>query len=114
MCFDVCICVCVLSHNRLHVLEARFNLHELLNHDLEQIVQKSVPHRDFYNVRKIDNHVHASAMMNQKHLLRFIKNKLKKCSDEIVIIRDGKQLTLAQVFESLGLSRSIGQHAHSH
>jgi AMP deaminase len=45
-------------HNRLHILEARFNLHELLNHDIEQLVQKSVPHRDFYNVRKIDNHVH--------------------------------------------------------
>ena len=28
-------------HNRLHVLEARFNLHELLNHDIEQLVQKS-------------------------------------------------------------------------
>jgi len=36
-----------------------------------------VPHRDFYNVRKIDNHVHHSACMNQKHLLRFIKYKLK-------------------------------------
>lgn len=67
-------------HNRLHVLEARFNLHELLNHDIEQLVQKSVPHRDFYNVRKIDNHVHHSAAMNQKHLLRFIKAKLKSSS----------------------------------
>ena len=52
-------------HNRLHLLEARFNLHSLLNHDLENLAQKAVPHRDFYNVRKIDNHVHASAMMNQ-------------------------------------------------
>jgi AMP deaminase len=37
--------------------------------------------------------------MNQKHLLRFIKNKLKTCGDEIVIHRDGKDLTLKQVFE---------------
>ena len=65
-------------HNRLQILEARFNLHELLNHEIEQLVQKSIPHRDFYNVRKIDNHVHHSAAMNQKHLLRFIKAKLKK------------------------------------
>jgi hypothetical protein len=37
-----------------------------------------VPHRDFYNVRKVDTHVHHSACMNQKHLLRFIKAKLRK------------------------------------
>jgi len=40
---------------------------------------KLVPHRDFYNVRKVDTHVHHSACMNQKHLLRFIKSKLKRC-----------------------------------
>lgn len=34
--------------------------------------------RDFYNVRKVDTHVHHSASMNQKHLLRFIKSKMKK------------------------------------
>jgi hypothetical protein len=31
--------------------------------------------RDFYNVRKVDTHVHHSASMNQKHLLRFIKSE---------------------------------------
>jgi AMP deaminase len=30
---------------------------------------------DFYNVRKVDTHVHHSASMNQKHLLRFIKSE---------------------------------------
>jgi hypothetical protein len=54
-------------HNRLHLLEARFNLHELLNHDLETTAQKAVPHRDFYNVRKIDNHVHHSAVRYHPH-----------------------------------------------
>lgn len=39
---------------------------------------QAVPHRDFYNVRKVDTHIHHSASMNQKHLLRFIKSKLKK------------------------------------
>jgi len=91
-------------HNRLHILEARFNLHELLNHDIEQVVQKSVPHRDFYNVRKIDNHIHHSAAMNQKHLLRFIKSKLKKDTGEKVIVRDGKALSLSEVFETLNIT----------
>lgn len=42
--------------------------------------------------------------MNQKHLLRFIKSKLKKEADSVVIVRDGKHLTLAEVFESLSLT----------
>jgi AMP deaminase len=42
--------------------------------------------------------------MNQKHLLRFIKHKLKTQPDDKVIIRDGKTLTLAEVFQSLNLT----------
>lgn len=34
-------------------------------------------HSDFYNLRKVDTHVHHSSSMNQKHLLRFIKHKIK-------------------------------------
>ena len=46
--------------------------------------QKGAPHRDFYNVRKVDTHVHHSSCMNQKHLLRFIKHKLRKEPNEAV------------------------------
>lgn len=35
--------------------------------------------------------------MHQKHLLRFIKSKLRKEPDEVVIFRDGKYLTLKEV-----------------
>lgn len=42
--------------------------------------------------------------MHQKHLLRFIKSKLRKEPDEVVIFRDGKYLTLLEVFESLNLT----------
>lgn len=42
--------------------------------------------------------------MHQKHLLRFIKSKLRKEPDEVVIFRDGKYLTLMEVFESLNLT----------
>ena len=38
-------------------------------------------------MRKVDTHVHHSASMHQKHLLRFIKSKLKKEADEVVIFR---------------------------
>ena len=61
----------------------KFSLHLMLNADREFLAQKSAPHRDFYNVRKVDTHVHHSACMNQKHLLRFIKSKLRKEPDEV-------------------------------
>ena len=53
---------------------------------------------------QVDTHVHHSSCMHQKHLLRFIKSKLRKEPDEIVIFRDGKYLTLSEVFQSLQLT----------
>ncbi|KAJ4772712.1 AMP deaminase [Rhynchospora pubera] len=91
-------------HNRLNLLEHKFKFHLMLNADKEFLAQKSAPHRDFYNVRKVDTHVHHSACMNQKHLLRFIKSKLRKEPDEVVIFRDGTYMTLKEVFESLDLT----------
>ena len=96
----------------------------------------------------MDTHIHHSACMHQKHLLRFIKSKLRKEPDQVafpahlalppvpcpedvhpesfsacqqvlrlhcraltvrivmqvVIFRDGKYLTLAEVFESLKMT----------
>ena len=57
--------------------------------------------------------------MNQKHLLRFIKSKMKRSPDDVVIFRDGKELTLKEVFESLKLTAydlsidTLDMHAHS-
>ena len=92
------------AFRRLQYLEGKFNLYFLLNEYQEMADTKRVPHRDFYNVRKVDTHVHHSACMNQKHLLRFIKSKMKKSPDEVVIFRDGKYLTLREVFESINLT----------
>jgi AMP deaminase len=92
------------AFRRLQYLEGKFNLYTLLNEYQETADTKKVPHRDFYNVRKVDTHVHHSACMNQKHLLRFIKSKMKKCPDEYVLSRDGKNLTLKEVFESINLT----------
>ncbi len=39
--------------------------------------------------------------MNQKHLLRFIKKKIRACPDDIVSMRDSTQLTLSQVSEGI-------------
>ncbi|XP_067677001.1 AMP deaminase 2-like isoform X1 [Haliotis asinina] len=92
-------------YRRLSFLSYKFQLHGLLNEMKESASQKEVPHRDFYNIRKVDTHVHASSCMNQKHLLRFIKKKMKTSEDEVVCKdRNGKTLTLAEVFKSLNLT----------
>lgn len=106
------------SYMRLELLAAKFDLYLLLNSKREIDSQKAVPHRDFYNVRKVDTHVHHSACMNQKHLLRFIKHKLRVLPNEVVTFRDGKNLTLGEVFQSLGLTAyelsidTLDMHAH--
>ncbi|OHE91763.1 AMP deaminase, partial [Colletotrichum orchidophilum] len=107
------------AFRRLQYLEGKFNLYALLNEYQETADSKKVPHRDFYNVRKVDTHVHHSACMNQKHLLRFIKSKMKKCPDEVVLFRDDRHLTLAEVFQSINLTAydlsidTLDMHAHT-
>ncbi|WWC86266.1 AMP deaminase [Kwoniella dendrophila CBS 6074] len=106
------------AFRRLKYLSSKWSLYCLLNEYQELADMKAVPHRDFYNVRKVDTHIHHSASMNQKHLLRFIKSKLKRNPNEIVIHRDGKDLTLKEVFESLNLTAydlsidTLDMHAH--
>ncbi|KAJ5243664.1 hypothetical protein N7489_003760 [Penicillium chrysogenum] len=107
------------AFKRLSYLEGKFQLYTLLNEYQEMADSKKVPHRDFYNVRKVDTHVHHSACMNQKHLLRFIKSKMRKSPDEVVLFRDGKHLTLREVFESINLTAydlsidTLDMHAHT-
>ncbi|CAD6229898.1 GSCOCG00006629001-RA-CDS [Cotesia congregata] len=101
-------------YRRLSYLSSKFQLHVLLNELRELASQKAVPHRDFYNIRKVetykkiisvDTHIHAASCMNQKHLLRFIKKTLKNHADEVVTCsKSGEMMTLAQVFESMNLT----------
>ncbi|KAJ3037994.1 AMP deaminase [Rhizophlyctis rosea] len=106
------------AFRRLRYLESKFSMYVLLNEYQEMADSKRVPHRDFYNVRKVDTHVHHSSCMNQKHLLRFIKAKLKKAPGDTVTFRDGRYLTLAEVFQSLNLTAydlsidTLDMHAH--
>ncbi|PFH49950.1 hypothetical protein AMATHDRAFT_146455 [Amanita thiersii Skay4041] len=103
------------AFRRLKYLASKFTMYTLLNEFQETADMKVY----FYNLRKVDTHVHHSSSMNQKHLLRFIKSKMKKSPDDVVIFRDGAELTLKQVFESLKLTAydlsidTLDMHAHS-
>ncbi|NWT60715.1 AMPD1 deaminase, partial [Erythrocercus mccallii] len=91
------------AHRRLKFLSSKFQVHEMLNETEEMKELKNNPHRDFYNCRKVDTHIHAAACMNQKHLLRFIKKSYCVDADRVVYNAKGKQLTLKQLFQQLKL-----------
>ncbi|KRG06931.1 AMP deaminase 2 isoform X5 [Drosophila mojavensis] len=91
-------------YRRLCYLSSKYQMHVLLNELRELAAQKAVPHRDFYNTRKVDTHIHAASCMNQKHLLRFIKKTLKNNANEVVTHTNGQPMTLAQVFQSMNLT----------
>ena len=92
------------AYKQLEILEGKFNVYAMENAYQETADAKLVPHRDFYNVRKVDTHVHHSSCMNQKHLLRYIKSKMKKSPHEKVMYRDGQHMTLEEVFRSIDLN----------
>jgi AMP deaminase len=105
-----------LCNDRMKMLEAKFELYHLQMKEVEDQRLKSVPHRDFFNVRKVDTHVHHSSCMTQRSLLDFIKQKLlqddqKSVQDRDIVHvepkpKDGQpsHMTLTQVFQSLSLS----------
>jgi AMP deaminase len=105
-----------LCNDRMKMLEAKFELYHLQMKEVEDQRLKSVPHRDFFNVRKVDTHVHHSSCMTQRALLDFIKQKLveddKKAPHEREVVyvepkpKEGhpSHMTLTQVFQSLSLS----------
>ncbi|CAL8095240.1 unnamed protein product [Calicophoron daubneyi] len=93
-------------YRRLTYLESKFSLHSLLNEARESLEQKRVSHRDFYNIRKVDTHIHAASCMNQKHLLRFIKKTIRTKSDVHVCLdqKTGKPMTLQQLIDKIGVT----------
>ncbi|KAK1152298.1 AMP deaminase 1-like, partial [Acipenser oxyrinchus oxyrinchus] len=91
------------THHRLKFLQSKFNVHEMLNETEEMKEVKNNPHRDFYNCRKVDTHIHAAACMNQKHLLRFIKKSYRVDANRVVHDVKGSKMTLKELFASLKL-----------
>ncbi|KAM9825744.1 AMP deaminase 3 isoform 2-T2 [Syngnathus typhle] len=86
-------------HRRLNFLSSKFHLHEMLNEMAELKELKSVPHRDFYNVRK---------------------KTYNTDSDRVVMESAGQELTLEQVFHNLNMDPydltvdSLDVHAGRH
>ncbi|PRP84100.1 AMP deaminase [Planoprotostelium fungivorum] len=95
-----------LTYQRLKFLEAKFNLHKLLNEKRETEGSQSDP-KDFSNIVKVDTHIHLAAGMTAAHLLDYIKRKAANSpQDEVILNRDGTRQTLEQVFQKAKLRPS--------
>ncbi|CAD8175933.1 unnamed protein product [Paramecium pentaurelia] len=91
-------------YDRLKFLEQKFQMHEIFNHQNEQLDQKNIIRRDFYNVFKVDTHIHHSAAMSAKHLLEFIQRKYEKNGDDHVDInKDGTKICLRDIFKNISV-----------
>ncbi|KAH3687838.1 hypothetical protein WICPIJ_001177 [Wickerhamomyces pijperi] len=88
-----------LSYRRLNYLEAKFDQYNLLNESREIEITKLNPHRDFYNVRKIDNNIDLSMCMSRKALVNVINEKLRVEPDRVVYVEGGVTLTLRELFK---------------
>uniref|UniRef100_A0A1I7XC82 AMP deaminase n=1 Tax=Heterorhabditis bacteriophora TaxID=37862 RepID=A0A1I7XC82_HETBA len=51
----------------------------------------------------VDTHIHAASSMNQKHLLRFIKKKIKTEANSVVLEKDKQLVTMIEVFKKMGI-----------
>ncbi|CDJ35973.1 adenosine monophosphate deaminase, putative [Eimeria mitis] len=100
-------------YKRIKFLEGKFSFHLMFNSNAEIEETKNNKHRDFYNVRKVDTHVHHSACMHQKHLLRFIRKKYRTEGDTVVVTEGGQGITLKGLFQQeLGFSASEASVDH--
>jgi AMP deaminase len=90
-------------HKRLEILSEKFKMYRLFNHDTEKKELTKKMHRDFYNVRKVDNHIHLAAAMSVQRFLRFIEKKYVEEGETQVLAekKTGNPLTLKEVFQHM-------------
>lgn len=96
-----CISFCV---PRLRELDLSFEFHMNRNAVLENEQASASGGRDWFSVRKVDTHIHHSAAFSQKHLMSFIRRKMRDEMDTLVLKDGDRVLTLREVFSCAGLT----------
>ncbi|KAK6589728.1 hypothetical protein RS030_1149 [Cryptosporidium xiaoi] len=90
------------AYYRLKFLLQSYQLYTLFNGKFENELTRNNIETGFYNVYKVDTHVHHSACMSQKHLLKYIRKCYMTDKDSIVLYnQDNVGSTLGQVFKSI-------------
>ncbi|KAI5190207.1 AMP deaminase [Nematocida minor] len=104
---------------RLEHLELQFKMHINQFHSKEKNEQKTLSNKDFYTVVKADTHLHHSASMNSKRLLKYIKKKLRDSGADVVYKdKTGEKHTLSDIFSGINKTvdtlclDSLGTHSN--
>lgn len=88
------------SEKRLQSLVNKFPVFQHLHSKEEMRQSKKVPHKDFYNCRKIDLNLLLSGCFSQWQLTEFIWTKLRKEPDRVIHQAfNGSHITLSQLFK---------------
>jgi len=95
-----CISLCA---PRLYELELKFDLYTHRNAARELTHQKNQSGRDWYQIRKVDTHIHHSACFSQKQLMQFIRKKMAEEMSTPVMKEGDKVLTLQEIFTTVGI-----------
>eukprot|EP00455_Lapot_gusevi_P012468 TRINITY_DN1592_c0_g2_i1.p1 TRINITY_DN1592_c0_g2~~TRINITY_DN1592_c0_g2_i1.p1 ORF type:complete len:649 (+),score=201.73 TRINITY_DN1592_c0_g2_i1:111-2057(+) len=85
---------------RLEILNHKYQLYEVLNWNIEEDSTRDDP-VDFYKIAKVDNHIHLAAAMTSSHLLNFILDKFHTCPNDVVMMKDGRGVSLGELFSNL-------------
>ncbi|CAI4056094.1 hypothetical protein SKDZ_02G3890 [Saccharomyces kudriavzevii ZP591] len=90
----------IFSEKRLQYLLNKFPVFQYLHSKEETRQNKKVPHKDFYNCRKIDLNLLLSGCFSQWQLTEFIWDKLRKEPHKVIYqTAKGKHITLSQLFK---------------
>eukprot|EP00477_Mikrocytos_mackini_P000351 GAHX01000373.1.p1 GENE.GAHX01000373.1~~GAHX01000373.1.p1 ORF type:complete len:684 (+),score=166.21 GAHX01000373.1:35-2053(+) len=100
------------SHTRLQILQKMFHLYKITNWKLEfEDIKANSP--DFFQVLKVDNHIHVAASMSGDTLVSYIKRKLEE-EPNLVVTKEGQ--TLSEMFkenkldvDSLNINQIFGR-----
>jgi AMP deaminase len=87
------------SYQRLKLLEHRFDCYLQLN-KAREMAQTTGDRMDWSKVAKVDTHIHLAAAFTSAQLFEFIEHKLEDHPEDIVALKDGKGLTLKDLFLS--------------
>ncbi|EEA08008.1 adenosine monophosphate deaminase, putative [Cryptosporidium muris RN66] len=91
------------TYHRLKYLAQSYQLYTMFNGKTELEEGRNNMCTGFHNIYKVDTHVHHSACMSQKHLLKFIRKCFDRDGDEYVTYDEntcGKK-TLREIFEQV-------------
>jgi len=92
-----------LAYPRLRELELKFEIYKQRNASREGQRQRRSSGRDWFQVRKVDTHIHHSACFSQGQLMGFIRAKMRTEMDTLVAKGKDRNLTLREVFNTAGV-----------